>query len=117
MSKLVSIHQINFGGADIIEPNRAFEATAEEVEFLLPRGAARKFNGESDKGLAEQKRPGAQAAIGNEPKLPDVSKAKKEQLLLIAQDENVEGLTGEENVEQLRAAILANRETKDESLV
>lgn len=118
MSKLVSVHLLMMSAAESIPPNHVFEATAEEKEFLEARNAVRKYNGEQDSGLKVFERVGTKALAqdgGNG--LPDVTKAKKDQLIQIAADEKVENLTGEETVDQLRAAILANRQPKDESLV
>lgn len=121
MPKLISLHTISFGGDDKIPPQHVFEATAEEQEFLQSRQAVRKFNAEQDKQLPVHQRPGAKASTSTaqtgESTLPDVSKANKDKLLEIAATEQVEGLTGEETVAQLREAILASRKAKEDSLV
>lgn len=114
MSKLVSIHQIGFSVTDNVPPAHVFIATDDEQEFLFERGAARKYNAESDKTLPVYERPGASVVATT---LPDVSKANKTKLQEIAAAEQVPDLTGEETVDQLRAAILANRESKEENLV
>lgn len=121
MAKLVSIHEISFSANENIPPQHVFEATAEEKEFLVQRGAVRAFNSENDSGLKVFQRVGAKASTSTaqtgETTLPDVSKANKEKLLEIAAAEQVEGLTGEETVAQLREAILASRKAKEDSLV
>lgn len=118
MTKLVAIHAISFSADENIPPQHVFEATADEQDFLQSRNAVRKYNGEQDSGLKVFERVGAKALAqdgGNG--LPDVSKANKDKLLEIAAAEQVEGLTGEETVAQLREAILASRKAKEDSLV
>lgn len=120
MAKLVSIHEISFSADENVPPQHVFEATAEEKEFLVQRGAVRAFNSENDSGLKVFQRVGAKASTSTAQtgvELPDVSKANKAKLLEIAAAEKVDSLTGDETVEQLRTAILANRQPKDESLV
>lgn len=116
MNKLVSLHALMLTAAgtqlpENIPPQHVFEASDEEAEFLADRDAVRGFVASQDKGLPVFARKTAtQTQV-------DITKLKKDQLVQLAADEKVPDLTGDETVEQLRAAILANREPKDDGLV
>jgi len=128
MNKLVSVHALMLTAAgtqlaEHIPPQHVFEASDEETEFLAEREAVRGFVASQDKGLPvfTRKTPSeAQVAAASNPATQsqvDVTKLKKEQLVQLAADEKVPDLTGDETVDQLRAAILANREPKEDGLV
>lgn len=128
MNKLVSIHALMLTAvgtqlAENVPPAHVFDASDEETEFLAERGAVRGFVAGQDKNLPTftRKTAGeAKVAAASNPATQaqvDISKLNKDKLLEIAAAEKVENLTGDETVAQLREAILANRQPKDESLV
>lgn len=128
MNKLVSLHALMLTAAgtqlpENIPPQHVFEASDEEAEFLADRDAVRGFVASQDKGLpvftrktAAQAQVAAASTPGTQTQV-DITKLKKDQLVQLAAEEKVPDLTGDETVEQLRSAILANRQPKDESLV
>lgn len=128
MNKLVSLHALMLTAAgtqlpENIPPQHVFEASDEEAEFLADRDAVRGFVASQDKGLpvftrktAAQAQVAAASTPGTQTQV-DITKRKKDQLVQLAAEEKVPDLTGDETVEQLRSAILANRQPKDESLV
>lgn len=129
MNKLVALHalMLTVVGTQLpenIPPQHVFEASDEETEFLASRDAVRGFVASQDKGLpvftrktASQAQVAAAANPATQSTVDITKLKKKDQLIKLAGDEKVPDLTGEETVDQLRAAILANREPKDESLV
>lgn len=128
MNKLVSLHALMLTAAgtqlpENIPPQHVFEASDEEAEFLADRDAVRGFVASQDKGLpvftrktAAQAQVAAASTPGTQTQV-DSTKLKKDQLVQLAAEEKVPDLTGDETVGQLRSAILANRQPKDESLV
>lgn len=91
--KFVALHLLVLASAvagqqESIEPGYVFVATEDEAERLLPLEAVRPFDKELDKHAREFTRAGAQAQLTSDEAV-DLFKLKKDQLLKIAEDEEI----------------------------